>query len=139
MEIAQPISAPTPKAAVVRDFSRYALSGCGAMVVDFGTYSLCALGMGMSPESANLISRPIGGVASFLLHKHFSFENRGQAATHVQLVRFWLVWALTFGVSQAAVWFYHTIVHFGPLLTKISAEGAAGLVSFICQRQWTFR
>ncbi len=139
MEIASSTSVPTAKKTVIRDFFRYALSGCGAMVVDFGTYSLCAVGLGMTPEASNLISRPIGGIASFLLHKHFSFENRGEAATHVQLVRFWLVWALTFGVSQAAVWFYHTIVHFGPLLSKISAEGAAGLVSFTCQRQWTFR
>jgi putative flippase GtrA len=139
MDIASPATLPVPRTAVLRDFARYVLSGCGAFLADMGSFTLLAVGFGMEPESANLISRPLAGIVSFLLHKHFTFGNRGTKATHVQLVRFWTVWALSFGVSQAAVWFYHSIIHFGPVLAKISAEGAAGVVSFVCQRQWTFK
>lgn len=126
-------------AAIHRDGLRYLLSGGGAMTVDLAVYAICTGPGGLPPETANLISRPLGGVASFLFHKYFTFENRGQAAVHHQFGRFWMVWLLSFSLSQGLVIFYHQVVHFGPLLTKIAAEGGAGLVAFLCQRSWTFR
>ena len=36
----------------MRDFTRYALSGCGAAATDFTTYSVCTLGFGLDPQAA---------------------------------------------------------------------------------------
>lgn len=133
-----------PESAVVptalhREAFRYVLSGCGAAGADLSTYSLLTGACGLAPEVANLVSRPVGGIVSFLLHKHFTFGNRGRAATHVQFGRFGMVWLSTFAISQGLVVVFHRAVRFGPLLTKITAEGGAGVFSFLCQRSWTFR
>lgn len=124
---------------VARDMARYAATGFTASTTDYVLFFVLTSIHNADPAMANLISRPISGLTGFLMHKYFTFGNRGTAATEIQFVRFWLVWCAAFGVSQIMVTFYHDVVRFPPMLAKLGAEGAAGLFSFICQRHWTFR
>lgn len=120
------------------DASRYALSGLGAAATDFAIYGALHLGLGWAPVHANLISRPVGGLASFMFHKYFTFQNRGTARTTTQFVRFWGVWILSFLVSQSLIWYASRVLNLQGVLAKVIAEGAAALISFLCQRFWTF-
>jgi putative flippase GtrA len=126
-------------AIAARDIVRYAATGFTASTTDYGLFFLLTSVWGMEPAAANLVSRPVSGITGFLMHKYFTFGNRGTAATEVQFVRFWIVWVAAFGISQTMVTVYHSLLMFPPMLAKLGAEGAAGVFSFICQRNWTFR
>ena len=121
------------------DGLRYIVSGSIAWVSDFSIYSVLVSLFAVDPVHANLISRPAGGCVSFVMHKYFTFQNRGEARTRTQFSRFWTVWLLSFAVSQGLVFLYSRGFGWGPGLTKLGAEGGAGLIAFICQRRWTFR
>jgi putative flippase GtrA len=85
-----------------------------------------------------LISRPTGGLVSFILHKYFTFQNRGAARITTQFGRFWMVWILSFLVSQSLIWYFSRILEVRGVPTKVMAECVAALLSFLCQRFWTF-
>lgn len=123
---------------LIGDAARYALSGLGAAATDFGLYLLLHLTFDVTPALTNLVSRPLGGLVSFLLHKYFTFQNRGTAQTGTQFKRFWIVWALSFVISQGMVWWLSSIWPNHGVLAKLAAESAAVLCSFFCQRYWTF-
>jgi putative flippase GtrA len=127
-----------PGHSTTKDFVRYVMSGATAFIVDFGLFSSLIHFAGMDAVPATIISRPVGGLVSFLLHKFFTFQNRGAARTHEQFVRFIIVWIASYGVSTGLVALYSHGFDWNRDFAKIAAEGGAGLFSFLCQRHWTF-
>ena len=103
------------------------------------TYALLVKVVGLRPLTANLISRPTGGFVSFALNKLWTFRGRSRHSAGRQLFRYWIVWGICFSVSETLVGLLHHVLGVGPLLTKICAEGPAGLLSFLLQRLWTFK
>jgi putative flippase GtrA len=120
------------------DGARYCLSGAGAALVDFCAYALLVGAASFSGPSANLVSRPVGGAASFLLHKYCTFENRGSCHVAVQFARFLCVWGGTFLISQFGVWLFVGPLRLPPLPAKILAEILAGTAGFLSMRFWIF-
>lgn len=124
---------------IVSDFRRYITVGAGAALTDFTIYALLARGLSVHPVVANAISRPLGGLVSFTGNRLWTFHGRSQAALHVQFVRFWVVWGLSFTLTESLIWLFHEGFHWEVMMSKLGAEGAAGVVNFLMQRHWTFR
>ena len=117
---------------------RYTAVGLGSTVTDLSAYALLARVAGFDPLIANLISRPLGGLFSFVGNKVWTFERRQVGGTNRELVRFWTIWFGAYAASEALVWLFHHHFHYGPFLTKLCAEAPVCVVVFLTHRYWTF-
>ena len=118
---------------------RYLTVGLFATITDFCLYGVLIRVAGLSPVTANLISRPCGGLVSFTGNKLWTFEKRGITGTRSQFLRFLTTWLGSYALSETLVWFFSQRVGLPPLLTKISAEAIACSGVFVAHRYWTFR
>ncbi|MEI8120556.1 MAG: GtrA family protein [bacterium] len=140
---------------------KYLTVGLGSAITDFSVYGLLLHFAGLSPEMANLISRPCGGVFSFIGNKLWTFDRRHLSGTRREFIRFWIVWLVSYGVSELLVWTFHLyfmrnsqtplamadmirhITGIRPdmvkILPKFCAECLVGVGLFLSHRAWTFR
>lgn len=140
---------------------KYLTVGLGSAITDFTIYGLLLHFAGLPPEAANLISRPCGGIFSFTGNKLWTFNRRQLKGTPREFVRFWIVWLVSYAVSELLVWGFHLhfirnpalphaltgmIGHatgFHPdmvaVLPKFCAECLVGIGLFLSHRFWTFR
>lgn len=140
---------------------RYLTVGLGSAATDMTIYGLLLLYANLPPELANLISRPCGGLFSFTGNKLWTFERRHIAGTAREFSRFWVVWLVSYALSELLVWLFH--LHFirhhaipdwistvirhmtgvqivmVKVLPKLCAEGAVCIGLFLTHRFWTFR
>ena len=125
---------------IFKNLHLYAVVGGLAAITDLTTYTLLAKGYHIDPLFANLVSRPMGGLVSFTLNKFWTFRDQGKTArTRVQFVRYWTVWGINFALSELLIWFFHDRLSFGPIPTKLCAEGSVALFSYLSMKYWTFR
>lgn len=124
---------------LLRDALRYAIVGLGAALTDYTVYALLHYVALLHPVLANGISRPLGGVFGFAGNRRWTFRGRGRAALPVQFVRFWVVWGLSFTLTEALIWIFHDALHQEAVLSKLGAEGVAVVFNFLMQKHWTFR
>ena len=124
---------------ILADLIRYAGMGVIAAGVDFATYITLTSVTALPPLYINSISRSLGGLVSFVLHKFVTFENRGIAANQAQFGRFWVVWCVAFLISNAFLSVYHYAFGWGRVFSKFGAEGAAAVFTFLTHRYWTYR
>ena len=87
----------------------------------------------------NCISRPLGGLVCFYANKHWTFGNRGRHRTSTQFIRFWCVFLMSLGLSEALIWLAHDVLEVGPRASKLSAEAICVAFNYLCLRLWTFR
>ena len=124
-------------------FRRFVTVGACAFAVDFLVYYLLTLEQGgaplLSPLVANLISRPCGGLVSFFFNKKWTFSQWGSDPTHKQFIRFWVVYLISYTLSEIMVYMYHHVLNFSARPTKILAELSVGGFNFLCHRFWTFK
>lgn len=132
------IIAPGRIAGIVRDFRLYITVGCGAAIIDYSVYFLLANCCGIHPVSANAVSRPMGGLFGFVGNRQLTFRGRGRAHASVQFARFWVVWGLSFGLTELLIWLFHDGFQLGVMVSKLGAECAALLFNFMMQRHWAF-
>lgn len=140
---------------------KYLTVGAGSAVTDLTVYGLLLHYGGASPVIANLISRPCGGVFSFFGNKLWTFDRRQLKGTHHEFMRFWIVWLVSYAVSELLVWLFHlyftrhsampnalsdSIRHLAGMapdmvsvLPKVCAECLVGVGLFLSHRFWTFR
>ena len=123
-----------------RDLGRYVIAGMAATVADFLLFIILTRSGALHPLTANLISRPAGGLASFVVNKLWTFIRRPQRARlPVQFVRFWVVWLTCYAISEAGLWVWLQVLPGERAACKVLAEIGAGIVSFLLLRHWTFR
>lgn len=123
---------------IISDFRRYITVGVCAALTDFTIYTLLARGFSVHPVMANAVSRPLGGLVSFTGNRYWTFHGRSKTALHIQFVRFWIVWGLSFTLTEALIWLFHDGFHLEAVMSKLCAEGAAVIFNFLMQRHWTF-
>lgn len=117
---------------------RYLTVGLAAALTDFCLYGILVRFGPVSPVVANLVSRPVGGLVSFLGNKMWTFERRSLAGSRTQALRFLLTWVCAYAASESLVWFFHNQLGFPPLAAKLSAEAVACSGVFLTHRLWTF-
>lgn len=146
---------------LLTQIKKYLTIGAGSAITDFSIYGLLLHFAGLPPEVANLISRPCGGVVSFTGNKLWTFNRRQLQGTRREFVRFWIVWLVSYLVSEILVWLFHLhfmrhpalphsltglighMTGFHPdmvaVLPKFCAECLVGIGLFLSHRFWTFR
>ena len=140
---------------------KYATVGIGSAITDFSIYGALIHFADFSPEGANLISRPCGGLFSFTFNKIWTFDRKQLTGTHRELIRFGFVWILSYCASILLVWLFHQYfirnqtlplgltdmilhltgwkVHMVEVLSKLCAESLVCIGLFLSHRFWTFR
>ena len=144
---------------LIAQIKRYVTVGAGSAITDFTIYGLLLHFLGLPPEGANLISRPCGGIFSFLGNKLWTFNRKQLAGTRREFTRFWIVWLVSYALSELLVWGFHLhfIRHHGlpgalsgfilhvtsfhvnmiEVLPKICAECLVWFGLFLSDRFWT--
>ncbi len=140
---------------------RYATVGIGSTITDLFIYGVLINFANFSPEFANLISRPCGGLFSFAFNKIWTFDRKQIRGTHRELFRFGVVWCAAFCLSMLLVWAFHLYfignqnmplafagmfkhltgfdMNMLKILPKLCAEGLVCIGLFLSHRFWTFR
>jgi putative flippase GtrA len=118
---------------------RYATVGVGSAATDLCIYAWLTRAMDFDPLVANLISRPMGGIFSFVCNKLYTFNRKQVAGTPRELVRFWVIWITAYVASEILVWVFHNRLHWSPLPSKVCTEGIICGFVFLTHRYWTFR
>ncbi|MEI6564507.1 MAG: GtrA family protein [bacterium] len=140
---------------------KYATVGIGSALTDFSIYGSLIHFAHLSPEIANLISRPCGGLFSFTFNKVWTFDRKQLSGTHRELGRFGIVWIVSYAVSELLVWLFHIYfvrnpgfphafsdslrhitgvnLHLIEVIPKLCAESLVCIGLFLTHRFWTFR
>ena len=120
-------------------FWRFIVVGCGSFLTDFGAYCLLTKVLLVHPLIANPITRTLGGLFSFAMNKRWTFGNHGKSRGYVQFGRFWVVWVMSFALSESLIWLFYVHMGVEKATTKVFAEGITGVFTFLCHRYWTFK
>ena len=118
---------------------RYVTAGIGSAATDFAVLVLLTRYAGWSAFEANLVSRPCGGLFSFVVNKLWTFGRREAQGTISQMRRFWIVWLGAYAASSLLVWVFSRCVGWGALPSKMAAESVVSPTVFFIMRHWTFR
>ena len=118
---------------------RYLTVGVGSAVTDLTTLAILTYYANWNAWTANLVSRPCGGLFSFTFNKLWTFGRREIRGTGRQLGRFWAVWLTGYALSELFVWVFSRFAGWGALPSKIAAEGIVNAANFLVLRHWTFR
>jgi putative flippase GtrA len=139
MQEAQPAKPRGGLARLPGQTVKYLTVGLIAGLSDITVLALLSEVLSVSPLHANLVSRPLGGLVSFVLNKYWTFANQGRAPTHRQLFRYACIWLVCFAGSESLLGLYLSLFELRPSLAKLAAECTLGVFSFLSQRYWTFR
>ena len=124
----------------VRSVVFYVLAGLLSFATDFTVFSLLVTyGGGVHALVANCVSRPLGGLVCFYTNKRWTFRNRGTKPASTQFVRFWCVFLMSLGLSEALIWTFHDLMNGEPRVSKLIAEAVCVVFNYLCLRLWTFR
>lgn len=145
----------------LNQIKKYATVGIGSAITDLSIYGVLIHFANFSPEGANLISRPCGGLVSFTFNKLWTFDRKQLTGTHRELIRFGIVWIVSYGASIVLVWLFHQFfirnqnmpleitkiiqhvtgweIHMIEVLPKLCAESLVCIGLFLSHRFWTFR
>ena len=129
----------------IADFMRYAVCGVAAVAVDYSVFGALSRAFSWGAVAAQAVSRPCGGIVSFILNRQWTFRGRGSAAIHTQMIRFAAVWITMYGWSLLLVWMLNHLaldmgigVTLSKWLAKMGGDGVAALTGFLLNRFWTF-
>lgn len=133
---ATPVAKPRTFARHVR---RWMSVGTLSTIVDFSLLYLLTEYAGWSAVAATMVSRPCGGVVSFVFNKIWTFERREVRGTGGQALRYLCVWLSAYAMSTLLVWLFTGPAHWRPLPAKMVAEPVVNSIGFLVLRHWTFR
>lgn len=115
----------------------YLLAGLGSVTTDFSVFTLLCGAFDATPLGAHLVSRPLGGLACFLLNRRFTFRSAGPLAP--EFVRFWCVFGASLALTSGLIALFCGALGLPPLPGKALAEALAVVFNFLALSHWTFR
>lgn len=118
-------------------FARYLAVGLVSFGVDVSVFASLVSGTGMDPLLAHLVSRPLGGLACFFLHRAWTFAATGPVAG--QLARFACVFGASLALTEGLLALAVRGLGMPAVGGKVLAEGTAVLFNFLALRFFTFR
>ena len=123
----------------LQSLRRYVLVGAGSAITDLSLYAALVRFAGWDPLLANLVSRPCGGLLSFLLNKLWTFGRREARDTTRQALRFACVWLGAYALSEGLIAVFSRVAGWPAVPSKAAAEVLTGFFIFLSHRLWTFR
>ena len=118
---------------------RYLISGCTAVGTNLAIlYVLVEFG-GLHYLSASAFAYSIGIIASFSLHKFFTFRENSLQRAHIQIALYLCVIGLGFLTNLALMWLLVEFIHIPYFLAAIITNGAIAVANFFAYRLLVFR
>ncbi len=124
---------------------RFATVGMLGTLLDIGLFTLLRVLLGVPALAANTVSYSAGIVNNYVLHKRWTFADRGNKSTGAQFTQF-------VAVSLAALLLNNLLVlllapvfgrffgyaSYGDLAAKICATGVGMCWNYVANNFWTF-
>jgi len=118
---------------------RYTLVGGLVFLIDLVSYWLLMTAAGSWFLYAHFISRTIGGASCFVLNRHVTFRRSGMAGLGGELLRFGLLYGVSFVLSSVLVYAYVEMARLGPMGGKVVAECTVFLFNYTIMKYWVLR
>ena len=131
-----PVARPGTFARHVR---RWLSVGVLSTVTDYSLYGLLLYCAQWSPVAANMVSRPCGGIVSFVFNKVWTFERREVRGTGGQALRYLCVWLSAYSMSNLLLWVFTALANWAQVPAKMVADAVVNSIGFLVLRHWTFR
>lgn len=123
----------------IAQLMRYLISGCTAVGINLASlYALVEFG-GLHYLLASSFAYGIGIIASFSLHKFFTFREHSLDRTHIQIVLYLCVIGFGFLTNLALMWFLVGFIRIPYFLAAIITNGAIAVANFFAYRLLVFR
>jgi putative flippase GtrA len=130
-----PLPAPVERLLALR-FIKYGLVGVSNTVITYATYSLL-VAIGVPYLIALLVGYVPGGVNSYLLNRHWTFEaghlSHGHSGT-----RFAVVQSCAIAVNFGLLYLFVHDLHIGKYLSQAILTVPVVLITYFVNRAWTF-
>lgn len=118
---------------------RYLISGCTAAAVYFGFLIALVQAFQVHYLIASSIALAVAIVASFSLHKFFTFRERTLSGTHVQFGLYIVVVGVDFLLNLSILWFTVDQIGIPYLIGAFIGSATIAVVNFILYRLVVFR
>ena len=112
-----------------RKFIFYILIAITSALSDLFTFTVF-LFFGLNLYASQGISRIIGGITSFVLNKHFTFEKK-VGRTKIEARRFLLLYWVSYLLSFCLIWILYNLFQLPTFYAKILTDGSCFLFNFI--------
>lgn len=117
---------------------RFVLVGASGFALNLVIYGALLHATEMPYVLAAVISNSVAIANNFVLHRIWTFQATGDRKRH-QASRFLLVCGLGFAINIAVLTVLVEAVGISKLLAEAVAAATAAPVTFVANRQWTFR
>lgn len=117
-------------------FARYLFSGLLATSLDIGLY-LLFISFGVYFVTASIVSGVLAFFAAFFLHKHVTYQAKGQSTDH--FVRYCILTLLNFLAQNIILYIAVTQLSIPESWSKVMANGSAMLWNFFLYRKFVYR
>lgn len=122
-----------------RELHKYAAVGGVVLLLDVGLYwlliNLCAVWY----LYAHFVSRAVGGLACFALNRQVTFRSHAKGRFVQQLVRFVLLYALSFILSSFLIYGLVGGLASPRVLGKVAAELIVFLMNYSIMKYWVLK
>ncbi len=118
-----------------KQFSLYFISGCTAVVVDYGSYILL-LQIGVWYIAASVVGGILGFFAAFLGHKYFVFKKKDNFMNHI--IRFLVLDLLNIAATAAILYILVEFIGLGEEIAKVIAMGSVVLWNFFLYKFFVY-
>jgi len=115
---------------------RFVISGGVAAVAAVGTYTLCAVVLGLAPLLANLIAFLLQFGLSYQLHRVFSFKV--DVKLRESMSRYVIVSLSAFGLNTIWVWLLTDPLGLAAWTPIIPMVFVTPCITFLASRHWAF-
>ncbi len=127
-----------------RYIKRFFTVGMLGTLLDIGLFSLLHVALGVPALASNTFSYSAGIVNNYVLHRRWTFADRGSKAVHTQFTQFLIVSLSALLLNNLIVLFLGPALDrffqpgLGDLLAKFVATGIVMCWNFAANNFWTF-
>ena len=121
----------------VRQFSKYGSVAAGSAATDYAAFSIL-LFSGVTALNAQMVSRLIGGVFSFVVNKNWSFGTKGSGAVITEGRRFLGLNAFSYVLALGMLYTFMELGGLSPYPAKILADTTCFVVNFLVMQRYVF-
>ncbi len=127
---------------------KFAIVGATTFVIDSGVfYTLKLTVLEPKPVTAKIIAGIVAVIASYILNREWSFQNRGGRERHHEALLFFAFSGVGVLLSMAPLWFSSYVMHLRVPEVSLTAENIADFISAyvignllqMAFRFWAFR
>lgn len=115
---------------------RYLVVGLANTGIGYGVIFGCMYILSLSPEISNAIGYAVGLVASYFLHRHFTFRSSGRR--QMEFVRFIIAFAIAYLMNLASLIIMVRIISMNAGVSQILAGAVYVACAYILNKCYVF-